>query len=240
MSGAWGWNQNIETRTLPIFQAPWEVQDKYKKAWFETISQTFTYLNESLKMQCVTMMRLLPHSCRPRLQCKGSMYLWQWLCAIDKSSTGFIVNLHTVNSYARIWGWHGHALFSTTTLTILYEAMRQLFNWKLTDVSAIGRMMESLVQNLAQNINSKYSHVWAEISKQGATQVCVLEGIMAALLYCEILRRTRLPFIHQKFPPPSTYRFMQDNDPKHTSSAQDFYARSGINWWCVLWLNHLI
>jgi len=28
---------------------------------------------------------------------------------------------------------------------------------------------------------------------------------------------------------------MQDNDSKHTShAAQDFYARSGINWWRTL------
>ena len=38
-------------------------------------------------------------------------------------------------------------------------------------------------------------HVWAGISKQGATQVCIFEGIMAAPLYCEILQRTLLPFI---------------------------------------------
>ena len=30
-------------------------------------------------------------------------------------------------------------------------------------------------------------HVWAGISKRGATPVCIFEGIMAAPLYCEIL-----------------------------------------------------
>ena len=74
-------------------------------------------------------------------------------------------------------------------------------------------------------------HVWAGISKQGPTEVCIFEGIMAAPLYCEILQRTLLPFIEKTFTPPATHRFMQDNDPKHTSrAAQDFYARSGINW----------
>jgi hypothetical protein len=75
-------------------------------------------------------------------------------------------------------------------------------------------------------------HVWGGISKKGATAVCFFEEIMAAPLYCEILERTLLPFIQQKFPPPCIHRFMQDNDPKRTSRhAQNFYSQSGINWW---------
>ena len=75
-------------------------------------------------------------------------------------------------------------------------------------------------------------HVWAGISKEGATRVCIFEGIMDASLYCEILEKTLLPFIATKFPPPSQHRFMQDNDPKHTSrAARDFFSRSNINWW---------
>lgn len=75
-------------------------------------------------------------------------------------------------------------------------------------------------------------HVWAGISKRGPTPVCIFEGIMDASLFCSILQQTLLPFIQQKFPPPAQHRFMQDNDPKHTSrAAQQFYVDSGINWW---------
>jgi len=53
---------------------------------------------------------------------------------------------------------------------------------------------------------------------------------MDAVLYVEILHKTLLPFIAEKYP--MGYRFMQDNDPKHTSRlAQDFFMEKGINWW---------
>ena len=75
-------------------------------------------------------------------------------------------------------------------------------------------------------------HVWGGISKKGATAVCIFEGTMDAVLYCEILQRTLLPFIAEKYPPPCTHRFIQDNDPKHVSRlVQEFYSSNGINWW---------
>lgn len=72
-------------------------------------------------------------------------------------------------------------------------------------------------------------HVWAGISRHGATNICIFEGVMEAGLYCSILRDTLIPFIRDTLP---NHRFMQDNDPKHTSRlAKDFFQENGINWW---------
>ena len=74
-------------------------------------------------------------------------------------------------------------------------------------------------------------HVWAGISRKGPTSICIFEGIMDAPLFIEILERTLVPFIQSNFPG-GNHRFMQDNDPKHTSrAAQQFYNHAGINWW---------
>ena len=73
-------------------------------------------------------------------------------------------------------------------------------------------------------------HVWAGISWEGATEVCIFEGIMDAVLYVNILERFLIPYIRSKYP--SGHRFMQDNDPKHTSRrAQEFFRNQGVNWW---------
>ena len=73
-------------------------------------------------------------------------------------------------------------------------------------------------------------HVWAGISWNGATRACIFEGIMDAELYCRILDEYLLPFLQTVYP--QHHRFMQDNDPKHTSRrAQEFFADRGINWW---------
>lgn len=73
-------------------------------------------------------------------------------------------------------------------------------------------------------------HVWAGISARGATGVCIFDGIMDAQMYTNILEAYLVPFIRDVYP--AGHRFMQDNDPKHTSRhAQKFFQDHSINWW---------
>ena len=65
---------------------------------------------------------------------------------------------------------------------------------------------------------------------KGSTGICIFSGIMKAPLYVEILEKTLLPFLHEVFP--HGHRFMQDNDPKHTSRrAQVFFEDNDVCWW---------
>ncbi len=73
-------------------------------------------------------------------------------------------------------------------------------------------------------------HVWAGITWFGPTPICIFEGIMNAPVYIDIIKRTLVPFIRKKMP--DKHRFMQDNDPKHTSNlAKDFFEDNGVVWW---------
>ena len=58
-------------------------------------------------------------------------------------------------------------------------------------------------------------HVWAGISKRGATQIVMFGGILTAIRYADILTASLLPFIREVYP--VGHCLNQDNDPKHTS-----------------------
>ena len=61
-------------------------------------------------------------------------------------------------------------------------------------------------------------------------QSCIYTDIMDAPVYVDILRQTLLPFIASVYP--DGHRFMQDNDPKHTSKlGESFLSSNRVNWW---------
>ena len=86
---------------------------------------------------------------------------------------------------------------------------------------------EGMPAKLKPKVKHPYKvHVWAGISKRGATSILIFTGIMRAEFYVDsILRDTLLPFFRQTFP--DGYRFQQDNDPKHKSKKSNKWI--GLN-----------
>ncbi len=72
--------------------------------------------------------------------------------------------------------------------------------------------------------------VWAGISREGRTDICIFRGIMRGPFYCRILREYLIPSA-EKLYPDGEWDLMQDNDPKHTSIlARQVYEDKGISW----------
>ena len=62
-----------------------------------------------------------------------------------------------------------------------------------------------------------------------ATGIRIFQGTLVKELFVDILDKTLLPFINDIIP---QHRFMQDNDPKHTSRyAKNWIEEKEINWW---------
>ena len=70
--------------------------------------------------------------------------------------------------------------------------------------------------------------MWAGISWEGKTPIVIFEGKMNAEAYVSVLEAGLKPFL----PIINNAKFMQDNDPKHTSKrAQRWIESNNINWW---------
>ena len=73
-------------------------------------------------------------------------------------------------------------------------------------------------------------HVWGAISRRGASKLAIFEGIMKAQFYADKILLVAKMFVDEKFP--DCHRYIQDNDPKHTSKlAKLTYKILGINWY---------
>lgn len=72
-------------------------------------------------------------------------------------------------------------------------------------------------------------HVWAGISWKGKTPIVIFDGKMNATGFIEVLTAGLVPYLREVDTNP---KFMQDNDPKHTSRRAGLWLdEKNINWW---------
>ena len=72
--------------------------------------------------------------------------------------------------------------------------------------------------------------VWGGISKRGRTMVIIFEKVMDSEFYQQEILAKVAPWLQLRYP--EGHKFMQDNDPKHTSrSTVQYMTDHEINWW---------
>ena len=73
-------------------------------------------------------------------------------------------------------------------------------------------------------------HVWAGISKMGATKIRIFRGTMDSTFYQDNLFEVLVSFIHTAYPIGT--RLRQNNCPMHISkSSKALMEEKGITWW---------
>ena len=122
------------------------------------------------------------------------------------------------------------------------EANKKRLDWckdRLSENEQFGNVIftnECSVKNEPRKLKPKLKHpvkvhIWGGISKKGVTQLVIFQGTSKVTNFCTIIEHGLLPFIRQHFTD-GDYRFLQDNDPKHTSClAQLFLEDRDVNWW---------
>ena len=98
-------------------------------------------------------------------------------------------------------------------------------NWSLFP----RRSQASLKSSCGGNVLGRLLGRPWRISWQGSTAICIFEGKMNVALFVQILDRTLLPLLRDRLP--EYLKFMQDNDPKHTSHlSHSFIVNNHVNW----------
>lgn len=97
---------------------------------------------------------------------------------------------------------------------------KQLCSWRVITAFVVardGNLDQSIIQKFTfglESVGEGHLHLWW----------------MNVEMYVDILKEWLIPFCLRIYP--SGHRFMQDNDPKHTSHrAHKFFEDNNINWW---------